>query len=163
MERRLHQQNLLLGWDRLRAGIFILGVFITLLLPVTAHGQQKPSDIVGKWLTQDGKAKVEFYKADDKYFGRIVWLVKPLDERGLPVLDIHNKRASLRSRPLMKLAIINGLEFKNGKWVNGTLYDPVDGSTYGCSVWLEQENTMKLRGYLGLLYETETWTRVTKN
>jgi uncharacterized protein (DUF2147 family) len=34
----------------------------------------------------------------------------------------------------------------------------MNGKTYKCAIWLEG-NTLKVRGYVGVFYETHTWTR----
>ena len=52
-----------------------------------------------------------------------------------------------------------------GKWVttdnesNVEIYQSGDKLyTYKCTIWLEG-NTLKVRGYVGVFYETHTWTR----
>jgi uncharacterized protein (DUF2147 family) len=47
-------------------------------------------------------------------------------------------------------------------WSGGTIYDPASGNTYRCSLQLETENRLRLRGYLGipLIGRTTTWIRV---
>ena len=54
-----------------------------------------------------------------------------------------------------------------GKWVTEAgdaqveIYqqgDKVNGKTYKCTIWLEGNN-LKVRGYLGIFYETQTWKR----
>ena len=38
--------------------------------------------------------------------------------------------------------------------------DPEDGKVYKAEMWLDQ-GRLKVRGYLGLLYRTQTWVRGT--
>ena len=47
-----------------------------------------------------------------------------------------------------------------GKWTTeaGKIYNPKNGKTYKCSIWLDGAN-LKVRGYLGVFYETQTWKR----
>jgi len=46
-------------------------------------------------------------------------------------------------------------------WEGGRIYNPEDGRKYRCKLWLDGENRLKLRGYVGmsLLGKTETWIR----
>ena len=76
--------------------------------------------------------------------------------------DDRNPDPALRSRPLDGLAIMTGFEYAgDGRWQNGTVYDPNSGKTYKCSITLIDDNTLKLRGYIGiaLFGRSETWTR----
>ena len=110
-------------------------------------------DIKGKWLTEAGDAQVEIYEQNGKMNGKIVWLQKGPDTK-----DIHNKDEKLRSRKLMGVNILSGLSKKKDKWEGGRIYNPKNGKEYKCSIWLEGEQ-LKVRGYIGFLYETQTWKR----
>jgi len=46
-------------------------------------------------------------------------------------------------------------------WEDGTVFDPDNGKTYSAKMWLEDENTLKLRGFIGfsLLGRTVVWSR----
>ena len=110
-------------------------------------------DIKGKWLTEAGDAQVEIYEQNGKVNGKIVWLQKGPDTK-----DVHNKNEKLQSRKLMGVNILSGLTKKKDKWEGGRIYNPKNGKDYKCSIWLEG-NKLKVRGYIGFLYETQTWTR----
>jgi uncharacterized protein (DUF2147 family) len=114
--------------------------------------------ILGVWLTQIKDAKIEIYQKASKYFGRVVWLAEPTDAAGRPKLDKNNPNESLKSRSLMNIDILTGFVYDDGEWTDGTIYDPKDGETYDCKLWIEQGNLM-VRGYLGWLYDTKTWTK----
>ena len=126
--------------------------FLCLALAMMAslcHAQ----DIKGKWLTEAGDAHVEIYEQDGKMNGKIVWLQKGPDTK-----DVHNKNEKLRTRKLMGVNILSGLTKKKDKWEGGRIYNPKNGKDYKCSIWLEGEK-LKVRGYIGFLYETQTWKR----
>ena len=110
-------------------------------------------DIKGKWLTEAGDAQVEIYEQNGKMNGKIVWLAKGPDTK-----DVHNKDEKLRSRKLMGVNILSGLTKKKDKWEGGRIYNPKNGKDYKCAIWLEGDQ-LKVRGYIGFLYETQTWTR----
>ncbi len=110
-------------------------------------------DIKGKWLTEAGDAQVEIYESNGKMNGKIVWL-----EKGPDTKDIHNKDEKLRSRKLMGVNILSGLTKKEDKWEGGRIYNPKNGKNYKCAIWLDGDK-LKVRGYIGFLYETQTWKR----
>jgi len=110
-------------------------------------------DIKGKWLTEAGDAQVEIYEQNGKVNGKIVWLQKGPDTK-----DVHNKDEKLRTRKLMGVNILSGLTKKKEKWEGGRIYNPKNGKDYKCSIWMDG-NKLKVRGYIGFLYETQTWTR----
>jgi uncharacterized protein (DUF2147 family) len=124
------------------------------LMLITASGYAQ--DFLGKWVTEAGDAQVEIYKAGDKVNGKIVWL-----QKGPETKDIHNTDEKLRSRKLMGVNILSGLTKKKDKWEGGKIYNPKNGKNYKCSIWLEGKE-LKVRGYIGFLYETQTWKRATK-
>ncbi|SHK67505.1 DUF2147 domain-containing protein [Xylanibacter ruminicola] len=109
--------------------------------------------ILGKWLTEAGDAKVEIYEANGKVNGKIVWL-----EKGPDTKDTHNTDEKMRSRKLMGVNILSGLTKKSEKWEGGRIYNPKNGKTYKCSIWLDGDK-LKVRGYLGMFYETQTWKK----
>ena len=127
-----------------------IGFIIAFAFVVLAGYSQ---EIVGKWFTEAGDAKVEIYEANGKLNGKIVWLQKGPDTK-----DTHNTDEKLRSRKLMGVNILSGLTKKSDKWEGGRIYNPKNGKNYKCSIWLDGDK-LKVRGYIGFLYETQTWKR----
>ena len=125
--------------------------FIIAFALVTLAGYSQ--EIVGKWFTEAGNAKVEIYESNGKLNGKIVWLQKGPDTK-----DSHNTDEKLRSRKLMGVNILSGLTKKSEKWEGGRIYNPKNGKNYKCSIWLDGDK-LKVRGYIGFLYETQTWKR----
>lgn len=117
--------------------------------------------ILGTWLTNEGKAKIEISRYGDKYSGKIIWLKTPLDENGKPKVDKKNPDASKRNLPLIGLSNLLGFTYSgDNEYEDGTIYDPANGKTYSCEMKLEGD-ILKVRGYIGftLLGRTETWVR----
>lgn len=110
-------------------------------------------DILGKWVTESGDAHVEIYEQGGKLNGKIVWL-----QKGPETKDTHNPDEKLRSRKLMGVNILSGLQKKKDKWEGGRIYNPKNGKDYKCAIWPDGDK-LKVRGYIGFLYETQTWTR----
>lgn len=122
-----------------------------------------PDAIVGVWKTGEGTAMVKVYKNGDKYQGKIVWLQEPNDpETGKPKLDKNHPDESVRTRPVLGLVNIWGFTY-NGKnvWDEGNIYDPKSGNTYSCTIKMTNNNTLEVRGYIGvsLIGRTDTWVR----
>mgnify|MGYP001061595450 CR=1 FL=1 len=118
---------------------------------------------VGKWKTIDDETKkpksiVEIYEKDGKYYGKILELFREPSEEQDPVCEEctdHRKDAKI-----IGMEIISDMKQDKNDYSSGTILDPAKGSIYTCKFWLEDENTLKLRGYLYFLYRTQTWHRV---
>ena len=109
--------------------------------------------IMGKWVTEAGDARVEIYQQGDMVNGKIVWL-----QQGPETKDKHNPDDKLKTRKLMGVNILSGLSKSKDKWEGGKIYNPKNGKTYKCSIWLDGSK-LKVSGYLGVFYETQTWKR----
>jgi uncharacterized protein (DUF2147 family) len=103
---------------------------------------------------------VETYLNGNKYFGKIVWLRKPKNAKGIFLKDGNNPDPKKRKNRLLGLVVLFELEYRNGKWENGTLYNPGNGESYTCKLWLKNPNTLIGRGFWGMIYKTQEWTRV---
>ncbi|WP_316818495.1 DUF2147 domain-containing protein [Pedobacter nyackensis] len=137
--------------------------FMLLFTAISFAGFAQNKDaIVGKWLNASGEAHVEITKRGDKYFGKIVWLKDPKDEKGTVKTDIKNPDESLRSKPILGLEILKNFVFDDGKWTDGKIYDPKSGKTYSCNMTLKGNDILNMRGYVGisLIGRSETWKRV---
>ena len=123
-------------------------------------------DLVGIWSTKDDQSKIEIYKCGEKYCGKVVDLkekVYPEDHEraGQPKVDLNNKKKERRNDPIIGLNLMKGFKFKGKLWEGGTIYDPDNGKTYKCQIKLPDNDTLEVRGYIGIpaLGRTEVWTR----
>jgi uncharacterized protein (DUF2147 family) len=139
-----------------------------LALP-TFHALADECDVLGIWTTADDRSRIEIFKKQDTYCGKVIWLKQPNfsadDKRGMggkPQVDRENPKPGLRSRPLVGLEIMSGLAYAGkNQWHGGKVYDPESGKTYKCHMTLTATNRLELRGFIGisLLGRTEVWTR----
>jgi uncharacterized protein (DUF2147 family) len=139
--------------------------FILLLTLISFAGLAQNKDaVIGKWINSTGEAHVDITKRGEKYFGKIVWLKEPKDEKGNIKTDLKNPEASLRSKPILGLEILRNFIFDNGKWTDGKIYDPKSGKTYSCNMTMKGRDVLNMRGYVGisLIGRSETWKRVKK-
>ena len=122
---------------------------------------QKKDDILGKWINPSGEGQVEIYKKGDKYFGKLTWLKEP-NEKGKPKTDIKNPNSSLQNKTILGLEILKDFVFEDGKWTDGTIYDPKTGKTYSCNITMKENGLLNIRGYIGisLIGRSESWKRV---
>ncbi|MFT5820733.1 MAG: hypothetical protein ACI8ZM_001980 [Crocinitomix sp.] len=130
-----------------------------MLLSFIGIGQAGSTAVLGQWLTEIADAKIEIYQKQGKFHGRVVWIAEPNDEDGKPKIDEHNPDQKLAKRPIMGIDILHGFTYDDGEWSGGFIYDPKKGETYECKLWIE-DGTLKVRGYLGWLFDTKTWTKV---
>jgi len=137
----------------------LVGTLAGLLTASLAFAAESPA---GKWKTVDEKtgkvvSEVELYEQGGKLFGKIVGLTDPVNAQGQP------KKCSActgedKDQPIVGLVIIKGLSPDKDRYKGGTILDPDDGKVYKAEVW-EEGGTLKVRGYLGVFYRTQTWVK----
>ena len=148
-----------MGRNSMRCAVaMVLGMCLISVAPVLAGGSLPDADrLVGVWLTES-KDQVKVYKEAGKYFGKGV--ETPANKGRL---DDKNPDERLRSRRLADVVILKNFEYLGGnRWGRGTIYDPNNGKTYKCTITMKSEDTIKVRGFIGisLLGRTETWPRI---
>ena len=143
---------------------FSLLTLLFLLTGISVFAQNADA-VLGVWKSGEGTGMVQIFKKSDKYFGKVVWLKVPNDPDGKPRTDLNNPDEKLRTRPLKGLENLREFVFK-GKdvWEEGRIYDPKTGNDYACVMKLVDENTLEVRGYIGvsLFGRTDVWKRQIK-
>ena len=140
----------------------ILAAMLFIATPGADDPAVQEKDILGVWLTTDGKAHIEIFQCGEQYCGKIVWLSEPLED-GQPKRDKENPDDTLRNRPILGLVLMRDFTYEgDATWSGGTVYDPESGDEYRGKMTLQDAKTLDLRGYvlLPLFGRTETWTRV---
>jgi uncharacterized protein (DUF2147 family) len=144
----------------------ILVLLLTSAFGSTHIKEKKYNDansIIGTWKPGEGTGMIKISRNGDKFQGQIVWLKDPNDpQTGKPLLDKNHPDKVNRTRPIMGLTNMWGFKStKPGVWEGGKIYDPNKGSTYDCTIKLKDDNTLEVRGYIGisLIGRTDTWTR----
>ncbi|HSF52705.1 MAG TPA: DUF2147 domain-containing protein [Algoriphagus sp.] len=137
-------------------------LFILIYLGVIFYSRaQSENAIVGLWYNTEKTAQIEIMKSGSEFIGKIIWLNNPNPD-GKPATDKQNSDPKLRNRPLMGLAILDGLKYASGIWKGGDIYDPNSGKTYSCELKLKSEKILEVKGYLGFSFvgRTVEWTRI---
>lgn len=162
---KIHQVlgDYLMSYSRL---ILLLLIAFVIAIPtaVTAFAENNADDILGDWIYTDGpkQVKINIFKRDNKYYGKLVWLKEPNDETGKPKTDKFNPDPSLRSRPLLGLEILRDFVFDgDDTWESGRIYKTDEGSDYKCKMWFKDERTLYVKGYIGIsiIGKTKEFTR----
>tara|TARA_R110002050_G_scaffold125569_4_gene245312 strand:+ start:702 stop:1157 length:456 start_codon:yes stop_codon:yes gene_type:complete len=148
--------------------IRLLAVLLVALFSSPAlMAQSKDADkLAGVWQPSDGRSYVKIDKIGNKFYGRVVWLKEPNEEDGSPRLDKNNPDESLRSTPLKGYRVMKDLVYNEEEklWLDGTIYDPKNGTTYNCKIELMDDNKIEVRGFVGtaVFGRTDVWTRLQK-
>ncbi|GIL21639.1 MAG: hypothetical protein BroJett042_01520 [Bacteroidota bacterium] len=121
----------------------------------------KAQTIAGKWKTIDdetGKPKsvVEIAERNGKFYGKIVRLFRGPAEDQDPICDKCPADDDRYKKKIIGMEILRNLGKDDDEYSGGTILDPNNGKIYRCKVWLEGNN-LKLRGYLGPFFRTQTW------
>lgn len=144
--------------------IATLSFLLTILVSMNLNAQEKADRLVGVWEPSHGKAKVKIDKIGSKYYGKIVWLREPNDpQTGEPKVDKNNPDEAMQSTPLRGYRILKDFVYTDeNEWTEGTIYDPENGNTYSCIIKMTDENTLDIRGYIGVsaLGRTDVWKRL---
>ncbi|RMH23152.1 MAG: DUF2147 domain-containing protein [Acidobacteria bacterium] len=144
-----------------------------LLAPALPAAAAEDDALIGLWATEPdefGYAHVRIRREGDEYRGEIVWLSEPTfpdsegpEWAGKPKVDRLNPDPALRDRPIIGLPLLWGFRAKGpGQWAGGFIYDPASGKTYKCKITLQDDGTLKVRGFVGisLLGRTTIWRPV---
>ncbi len=117
--------------------------------------------IIGKWKTIDdntGKERsiVEIYEESGQFFGKILRTIPAPGDDPDPLCT--ECKGEKKNKKVNGLVIIEGMQANdNGEFDDGTILDPENGKVYDCKLWVAEDGTLKVRGYLLFLYRTQTW------
>ncbi|MCF6348886.1 MAG: DUF2147 domain-containing protein [Flavobacteriaceae bacterium] len=128
-------------------------------------GISKAQSVFGKWKTlnsETGKTEsiVEIYKKDGKAYAKIIEITNENYKNDLCTAC----QGKNKNEPILGMVILNGLKLDGKEWSGGKILDPNNGKYYKCYIILQNNNKLKIRGYVGisLLGRTEYWYRVNK-
>ena len=138
---------------------FVLSFFIlSCLFSANLYAQANPEAILGIWFNEEKDAKIKVYKENGKFYGKIVWHKTGPD---ISSFDDHNPDPELQKRKKVGLVILTDFEFDDGQWEDGDIYDPKTGKTYSCTIKMQKDGSLHVRGFIGisLLGKTTHWTK----
>jgi uncharacterized protein (DUF2147 family) len=117
----------------------------------TATTNQAGDAIIGAWQTDDQKARITINRKDSLYYGRL----------SNAAVSIGTAKLNLPTS-FLAINILRDFKFSGDNRWNGTIYDPKSKNTYQCYLKLNDDGTLKVRGYKGvsLFGKSQVWTRV---
>lgn len=135
--------------------VLIVSFFLT-----TTYAQKT---VLGKWKSIDdetGKALgvVEIYEEEGKIYGKIIDILIPKDRNK----TCEKCPGEDKGKPILGLTVIKDLQKDGNEYNGGHILDPKHGKLYRCYINLENEDKLKIRGYVGisLFGRTQYWHRV---
>ena len=140
----------------------LLPFILLTMLSLSSGILSAQSTPIGVWKTIDdetGEAKshVEIYEENGILYGKIVKLLQHSEDTVCEKCPGDKK-----DQPLIEMVILWDLKSYKDYWSYGEIMDPANGKIYSCSVWLEDDNTLRVRGYVGLsiLGRNQYWYRI---
>ena len=136
---------------------------LSMLLFTSLICQGQTDEVLGKWKTIDdetGEAKsvVEIYKSGENVHGKIIKLYVPEGENQDPLCGECPRDDERYNIKVIGMEIMRGLRKDGREYSGGTVLKPDDGKVYKCKIWREG-NDLKVRGYWGVFYRTQTWIK----
>lgn len=102
------------------------------------------------WYNEEKTVKIQIFKSNDGiFYGKIVWMLRPLETDGKIKLDKLNPDHKAKTQPILNSVILKGFTRSasdTSMYENGTVYSPANGKTY-CGVIIYRGKELKLRGY----------------
>ncbi|MEH6747096.1 MAG: DUF2147 domain-containing protein [Maribacter arcticus] len=137
-----------------------LSILFFLLLSMNVSAQS----VFGKWKTIDDrtglpKGVIEIYKKDGLMYGKVVEIL----EEGKEGVKCTKCDGEMKDKPVEGMEIITaGKKHEDGEWKGKRLFDPQQAMTFRFKIWLnpDNQNELKVRGYLAFIFRTQTWLRV---
>lgn len=149
----------------MKKNLFLLLIAsFSIVLSSFVKQETEGDSLIGVWEPSNGRARVKIEKIGAKYYGKIVWLKEPVDPATQqPKTDKNNPDPNLQKVPLKGYRMLKDFVYSGNKeWNEGTIYDPLNGSTYSCTIKMPDINTLEIRGYIGVsaLGRTDVWKRL---
>lgn len=138
--------------------------FTLFLLFIFVFYFQAQAQVVGKWKTIDDesgteKSIIELFERNGKVFGKVVKILPGANSDPDPICTACPEDDPRYRKKIIGMEIIQDLVKSGDEYAEGTILDPEPGKIYRCKVWLEG-NDLKVRGFWGVFYRTQTWKRV---
>lgn len=133
----------------------ILAFLTALLFTVHAHAADP---VEGLWLTENGRSVIKVAECNEGICGDIYWII----EGGMQY-DAKNPDETKHEDPMCGLRILHSFTKDGvGEWEDGKIYKADEGDVYEATVSINDDGTLKVRGYVGvpLFGKSQTWTKV---
>lgn len=139
----------------MKKSLFISFFFIAFL-------STSAQSIFGKWENIDeetGKVDsvIEVYEKEGKAYAKIIEITDTERRDAL----CENCTGKNKNKPILGMHILTGLKKNGEEWSGGKILDPKNGKEYKCYITLENNDKLKIRGYIGfaMFGRTAYWHR----
>lgn len=107
-------------------------------------------------------SKVKIFKYNDGYRAQVTWVDNLKKADGTIRLDEKNPDKNKRNVRADQIVLIDKVTYDadDKEWSNGKIYDPTNGKTYKVKLWFDSDKVLKMRGYVGIFYDTSEWTKI---
>lgn len=124
-------------------------LFFTLII-LTITSSINAQTIFGKWENRDEETNkvdsvIEVYEKNGKAFAKIIEITNKNRQDAL-CDKCSGKR---KDNPILGMNILTGLKKDGDEWSGGKILDPKNGKEYKCYIKLDNNNKLKIRGYIG--------------
>ena len=128
---------------------FLSLLLMLFLVSVLHAGAQPQEKVCGDWESAEGNLRIRVYLEQNQFRARVTWFS---DTDGKPMdywTDVHNPDRELRSRKLLGLSVLSGLQYDpaHNSWENGTVYDSRHGRYWNAAATIDDKNLLHVRGY----------------
>ena len=138
-------------------------LFLLLITIFFSTTYAQKNSVLGKWKSIDdetGKEMgiIQIYEENGKIYGKVIEITNAKDRDKL----CNNCSGEDKNQPVLGLIVIRGLTKDGHEYSGGKILDPKHGKYYKCYINLENEDKLKVRGYIGisLFGRTQYWHRV---
>ncbi len=141
----------------------VMSVLVCLLMAVASVMAQSDKIVGNYQVERNGvTSKVRVFKHEDGYRAQVTWVNNLKKEDGSLRTDEKNPDKSKRGVRADQIVLIDKVTYdaKDNVWTGGKIYDPTKGKTYKVKLWFDSDKVLKMRGYIGPLYDTSTWKKI---
>ena len=124
--------------------LFSLLIFF-MVINFTSNAQS----ITGKWYSFDRfknrETIVKVYKIKERFFAKIDSILQKEDIGKV----CENCTGKNKNKLIKGMIVLEDIKKDGNEWNGGKILDPVNGRYYKCFITLEEDNLLKVRGYIG--------------
>ncbi|MEK6783439.1 MAG: DUF2147 domain-containing protein [Bacteroidota bacterium] len=136
---------------------------VAIIILLSIFNSTLAQSVIGKWKTIDDntgepRSLVDIYEREGKIYGKITKLFPKIGEDPDPVCDDCDPEDSRYLKKIIGMEIIESLTRDDEEYGGGYILDPENGKVFRCKIWVEG-NLLKVRGYLGPFYRTQSWLK----
>lgn len=137
---------------------------LSVIMALSFSGAMAQS-VTGKWMTYNEQtgtplSVIEITETNGTIEGRISKVLLEPFQGDDPICSKCD--GVKKDKKVIGMEILCGFKQEGDGWSTGRILDPSAGQVYSSKLWLENDNTLKVRGYAGVLdlfYRTQTWKR----